>query len=226
MSNIERTSFSGIEHVLNHAAQRFQLTRPSKVGPVMELIRQCEPKTYEDWAYFFWNNSFTKTKEPIKVTKEVINELGGRLYDKIRAVVIPEWTAAFERITLEDCVAYIHEVTLYRTYDGYIREKSVVNDNLAHKFPEIEFSESDSDLDHSGDVDFIGYVKKKNISIGLQIKPKTASFSFANYSVSDRMKRNFESFKRKYGGDVFVIFSDHERIMNPEVLNKIKSAIS
>lgn len=221
-----RKSFSGLEHVLNHTAQRFQLTRPNKVGPVMELIRLCEPREYEEWEKYYWKNSYTKSKDPIKVDSELISELGTRLYEKIQAVVIPEWTAAFEKITLDDCIAYIHEVTLYRTYDGYIREKSVVYDNLAKRFPEIAFIESDSDLDHAGDVDFIGFVPRKNIHIGIQIKPVTAAFSFSGYNVSVRMKKNFSEFEKKYGGKVYVVFSEKEKIRNTEVIDEIHKAIS
>jgi hypothetical protein len=39
----------------------------------------------------------------------VIDELGERLYAKITEVVIPEWTAAFKDLTLQDCKEYIYE---------------------------------------------------------------------------------------------------------------------
>lgn len=44
-------------------------------------------------------------------------------------------------------------MTINRTYDGYIREKSVVNDNLAKKFKDVIFEESDPELDYAGDID-------------------------------------------------------------------------
>ena len=73
-------------------------------------------------------------------------------------MVIPEWTEAFNSLTIEDCKEYIVNLTIHRTYDGYIREKSVVHDNLEKKFPEVIFEESDSELDHAGDIDYIGKV--------------------------------------------------------------------
>ena len=150
--------FGKKEKVLNYTSNAYQLTRPSKVGAVMALIRECQPKTFEEWQQYYFEKAHTKTKVPIKVTKEILNELGERLYEKITEVVIPEWTEAFRQITKQDCYDYVYEVTVPRTYDGFITEKSVINDFLAKKFPEIKFEESDSDLDHSGDVDYIGRV--------------------------------------------------------------------
>lgn len=218
--------FIGKEHVLNHTAQRFHLTRPSSVGPVMELIRQCEPATYEAWASYYWEKAYTKTKEPIKITQEIISELGMRLYEKIQGVIIPEWTNAFNTITPDDCIAYIKDVTIRRTYAGYMREKSVVYDNLAKIFSQdIAFEESDSDLDHAGDVDFIGAVAGTPFHIGIQVKPVTAGFPFSSYSPSDRMKKNFRDFKEKYGGNVFVVISEKEKIINLEIIKEIELEI-
>ena len=197
---IENNQFQGKEHVLNYTAQRYGLTRPSKVGPVVELIRRCEPKTFRDWEEYYWENAVTKkTHDSEKVDKELINELGKRLYEKIHGVVIPEWTKAFDEITEGDCIEYIVDVTIRRTFNGYLREKSVVYDNLAKIFPQLIFEESDSDLDHAGDIDYIGKVSRTSKIIGIQIKPTTSNIAFAGYSVSDRMKKNFLFFEKQYG---------------------------
>jgi hypothetical protein len=195
-------SFGKKEKVLNFTSNNYQLTRPKQVGAVMEMIRECQPITFNDWEKFYFEKAFTKTKNPVKVTKELLEELGERLYEKITEVVIPEWTEAFKKITLQDCIDYIYEVTLTRTYDGFLLEKSVINDNLAKEFPEVQFEESDSDLDHAGDIDYIGKVGK--YAFGIQIKPVTARSNFGNYSISDRMSANFEDFEEQYGGKVFI----------------------
>ncbi len=225
-SNIENSQFQGKEHVLNYTAQRYGLTRPNKVGPVMELIRMCQPKTIEDWEQFYWKNAFTKKSDSEKVDKELIQELGKRLYEKINAVVIPEWTKAFEEITEDDCVDYIIDVTIRRTFNGFSREKSVVFDNLAKEFPELVFEESDSDLDHAGDIDYIAKVPETYKTIGLQIKPITANFAFSGYSVTDRMKKNFAFFENTYGGKAFVVFCEKEKIVNKEVVKQIRDYLS
>lgn len=165
--------------------------------------------------------------EVLKNNPEILNELGERLYAKITEVVIPEWTEAFSQITKQDCYDYVYEVTVPRTFEGFITEKSVVNDLLAKQFPEVIFEESDSDLDHSGDVDYIGKVGEK--AFGIQIRPVTANSNFANYNLSERMQTNFQEFEEKYGGKVFIIFSskvgDKKEVKNKEVIQEIAAEI-
>ena len=221
-------SFGKKEKVLNYASNIYQLTRPNKVGEVMALIRECQPKTFEEWEKYYFENAYTKTKEPVKITKELLDELGERLYSKITEVVIPEWTAAFNELTLEDCKEYIYQVTVVRTFDGFLLEKSVINDGLAKIFPDVEFVESDPELDHAGDIDYIGKVRDK--AFGIQIKPVTASANFGNYNISERMAKSFQEFEEKYGGRVFIIFSQRKNgkkeIINKEVLEEIRQEIN
>jgi hypothetical protein len=219
--------FGKKEKVLNYTCNAYQLTRPSKVGTVMALIRECQPKTFGEWQQFYFEKAQTKTKVPIKVTKEILNELGDRLYEKITEVVIPEWTEAFKQITKQDCYDYVYEVTVPRTYDGFLTEKSVINDFLAKKFSDIKFEESDSDLDHAGDIDYIGRVGNK--AFGIQIKPITGNSNFGNYKLTERMQANFDAFEEKYGGKVFVVFStkvgNRKEVQNKEVIDEIRQEI-
>jgi hypothetical protein len=215
--------FGKKEKVLNYACQTYQLSRPNKVGAVMALIRQCQPKTIEEWETWYFENAYTDGKNTFKVTKESLEELGNRLHDKITAVVIPEWQEAFSNLTLQDCIDYIHNLTINRTFDGYIREKSVVNDGLAKLYPSVRFDESPPELDHAGDIDYLGYIGTK--AFGIQIKPVTAQSNFGNYSISDRMKASFQDFEEEYGGKVFIIFSLDGEIANKEVLKAIDAEI-
>ena len=118
---------------------------------------------------------------------------------------------------------YVYNVTINRTYDGYIREKSVVNDNLAKRFKDVVFEESDPELDHAGDIDYVAKVGK--YQFGIQIKPVTASANFGGYSLSERMKASFEDFTEKYGGKVFIVYSQKEVIANKEVVDEIEKEI-
>ena len=108
----------------------------------MALIRQCQPKSFEEWEEWYFKNASTDGKTPSKITKENLEELGERLYVKIKEIVIPEWMEAFNQLTLKDCVDYIVNLTINRTYDGFLREKSVVEYNLAKEFPNIRFEQS------------------------------------------------------------------------------------
>ncbi len=215
--------FGKKEKVLNYATQTYQLSRPNKVGTVMALIRECQPKTIENWEKWYFENANTDGKTPTKITKKSLAELGERLYEKIRVIVIPEWTEAFNQLTLQDCVDYVHNLTINRTYDGFIREKSVIEDNLAKEFPNVKFEESDPELDHAGDIDYLGWVGKK--AFGIQIKPVTAKANFGNYSATERMKASFGDFTKKFGGQVFIVFSIDDKIKNEEVIGQIAAEI-
>lgn len=215
--------FGKKEKVLNYACQTYQLSRPNKVGTVMALIRECQPKSFEEWEVWYFQKAHTDGKAPVKVTKGILKELGERLYVKIKEIVIPEWQEAFSQLTLEDCIDYIYNLTIHRTYDGFIREKSVVTDNLAKRFPKVKFVESDPALDHAGDIDYLAYVGKK--AFGIQIKPVTAKANFGNYSASERMKASFRDFEKKYGGKVFIVFSVDDEIENVDILKEIENEI-
>lgn len=193
----------------------------------MALIRDCQPSSLEQWKDWYFENAYTATKNPKKATKvtmESLVELGERLYNKIQEFVIPEWEEAFRQLTLQDCIDYVYNVTINRTYDGYIREKSVVNDNLAKRFKDVIFEESDPELDHAGDIDYVANVGK--YQFGIQIKPVTASANFGGYSLSERMKASFEDFTEKYGGKVFIVYSQKEVIANKEVVDEIEKEIA
>ena len=123
-------NFGKKEHVLNYACQLYQLSRPSKVGAVMSLIRECQPTSLEQWKDWYFEHAYTESKDPCKVTMDSIKDLGERLYCKIKEIVMPEWEEAFRQLTLQDCVDYVYNVTINRTYDGYVREKSVVIDEI------------------------------------------------------------------------------------------------
>lgn len=215
--------FGKKEKVLNYSTQTYQLSRPNKVGAVMALIRECQPKSFQEWEKWYFENALTDGKTPIKITKESLEELGERLYIKIREIVIPEWTEAFNQLTLQDCVDYIYNLTINRTYDGFIREKSVIEDNLAKAFTKVKFEESDPTLDHAGDIDYLGWVGDK--AFGIQIKPLTAKANFGNYSATERMKASFNDFTKKFGGKVFIVFSVDDKIKNEEVLDQIEAEI-
>jgi hypothetical protein len=189
----------------------------------MALIRECQPKAIDEWEKWYFEKAHTDGKTSTKITKETIAELGERLYVKITEIVIPEWQEAFKQLTLQDCIDYIYNLTINRTYDGFYREKSVVTENLEKKFSDVKFVESEPELDHAGDIDYLGYVGKK--AFGIQIKPVTAKANFGNYSPSERMKASFREFERKYGGKVFIVFSVDDEIQNPEIFEEIEKEI-
>lgn len=189
----------------------------------MALIRECQPSTVQEWEEWYFQNACAADKSNTKITKESLQELGERLYLKITKIVIPEWRESFDQLALQDCVDYIYNLTINRTFDGYVREKSVVNDGLAKEFPQVTFEESDPQLDHAGDVDYVAKIGSK--AFGIQIKPVTAKANFGNYSPSERMKASFKEFEEQYGGKVFIVFSLDEEIANKGILDEIRHEI-
>ena len=129
-------NFGKKERVLNYACQTYQLSRPNKVGAVMALIRNCQPSSFEEWQSWYFENAYTVGKNPTKITNESLKELGERLYAKITEVVIPEWEAAFRELTEQDCIDYIYNLTINRTYDGYIRDTNQA-DNCKCQFRKL-----------------------------------------------------------------------------------------
>lgn len=130
-----------------------------------------------------------------------------------------EWDKALREIPVQNYINYVYDLNT----NGFIRGKSVVNDGLAKYFPEVKFIESDNDLDHAGDIDYLGFVGEK--AFGIQIKPVTAKANFGNYSISERMKANFIDFEQKYQGKVFIIFSLDGEIGNQEIIKEIEMEI-
>lgn len=94
---------------------------------------------------------------------------------------------------------------------------------MAKEFPNVKFEESDPELDHAGDIDYLGWVGDK--AFGIQIKPVTAKANFGNYSATERMKASFADFTKKFGGQVFVVFSIDDKIKNEEVVGQIVQEI-
>lgn len=215
--------FGSKEIILNYANRRWGFTKTNKVGEVMALIRQCQPRTFQEWQDWYFEKAFTKTKHPIKMTREILTELGQRLYEKITEIVAPQLRKALATLTLQDCIDYVYELTIHRTFDGYLSEKSVVHDTLAKKFPDIVFEETNPDLDHAGDIDFIGRVGNK--AFGLQIKPITAQASLGNFSATARMEQSFRDFEQQFGGRVFIVYCVEDRIQNKEVIDQIEAEI-
>jgi len=189
----------------------------------MALIRECQPQSLEEWENWYFGNAYTETKKPIKVTREVLTELGERLHVKFREIVIPQLEDAINAITEEDCIEYVFQLTINRTYDGFMTEKSVVHGSLAKIFGGVEFRETDPELDHAGDIDYLGIVGAK--AFGIQIKPVTANANLGNLSVTARMEESFRDFEDPFGGKVFIVFSMDGRIANEQVTKEIEEEI-
>jgi hypothetical protein len=217
--------FGSKEQVLNLTAQRFQLTRPGAVGATMELINECDPKSLSEWKSYYFDNAYTRKKESDKITHELLRKLGQRLYDKIQDTIIPAWTKAFEEIDLNDCIEYIYDVTLERSFDGYHREEAVFRELGVAFDGLILFEKTDSVTDSAWSIDYIGHIINSKVKIGIQVKPPSAKSNSSGYSIANRNITLYNKFKDKFGGEVFEVYSKKvgkkNVIVNKEIIEEI-----
>jgi len=202
------------EWILNSVMNRFQLNFKRNVGAVSEEIRKCAPKVLIDWENYY----FSEVK-----TKEHICELGKRLYTKITEVI----PAEIESITEDDCIKYMNNLVLDRTFDGYTTEIKTIYEQL-EKALDIKITPAPDKWDRLFNVDF--YIKINDSFIGLQIKPVSGVSHipqiFKERSIQADTHRKFTE---KFGGEVFYIYSLKEGrkkiIHNIEVIDEVRQEI-
>lgn len=202
------------EWILNQANMRWGLTKKNKVGAVSELIRKCSPTSLRDWEEYYYKNVYSKKH---------LEELGGKLYIKITEVC----QAEIESITEENCINFIINLVINRTYDGYQSEIQTIYGQLQQALG-VKLEPAPDEWDRRYNVDF--FIKVRDKYIGLQIKP--AGYAYITQIINELkfQKKTHEKFAKKYGGKVFYIISVKEGkrkvIYNPEVIDEIKKEIA
>jgi len=203
------------EWILNSAMNRFQLNYKRNVGPTSESIRMCSPKSLEEWRDYY----FTNVK-----SREHIENLGKRLYVKITEVM----QAEIEDITEQDCIDYLYNMVINRTYDGYTREIHTIYGILEGELG-LKIEPAPDEWDRLFNVDF--FIKVSDKFIGIQIKPINKNIQLPQI-IKERgiQKETFDKFSKKYGGNVFYVYStkagDKKIIANPEVIDEIRDEIA
>ena len=201
------------EWILNQANMRWRLTRKTKVGSVAELIRKCVPKTLQEWEKYYLMNAYSK---------EHLEQLGKTLFIKVTDVC----KAEIEDVTEEDCINFIYNLVINRTFDGYQSEIQTVYGQLG-KILEVKIEAAPDEWDRGYNVDY--FIKVKDRYIGLQIKP--AGYEYITQIINEReqQKKTHEKFTAKYGGKVFYVISitkgKNKIIYNHEVIEEIKKEI-
>jgi hypothetical protein len=104
------------EWILNSAMNRYQLNYKRNVGAVSEAIRKCSPRSLSEWEEYYYGNIRPRSH---------VDDLGRKLYVKITEVI----SAEVESVTEEECVAYMRELVINRTYDGYTTEIQTIQAN-------------------------------------------------------------------------------------------------
>ncbi len=202
------------EWILNSATNRFQLNFSRNVGKVSEQIRLCQPRNVSDWESYYYKNVYPKSH---------LTELGKKLYTKITEVLIAE----IGDVNEQDCMDFIINLVINRTYDGYVSEKQTIYGQL-QDILKIKIEPAPDEWDRLFNVDF--FIKIKDKYIGLQIKP-ASGVSHITQIFQERQQQiqTHKKFTSKYGGKVFYIISikegDKKKIHNTEVIDEIKQEI-
>ena len=202
------------EWILNSVMNRFQLNFKRSVGPTSESIRKCSPKNLDEWREYY----FAQVKP-----KEHIIELGKKLYTKITEVIQSE----VAEVTEQDCIDYMIQLVIDRTYDGYVTEIQTVYGQL-QKILEVKIEAAPDEWDRLFNVDFFIQIGEKYI--GLQIKPINSGIQlpeiFKEYNLQ---AESHKKFTEVFGGKVFYLFSakvgERKEIKNKEVIDEIKTEI-
>ena len=203
------------EWILNSAMNRFQLNFKRNVGATSESIRQCSPKTVEEWENYYFANVRSK---------EHNIELGKKLYIKITEVISSE----VEAITEQDCIDYMLQLVINRTFDGYWTEIKTIYGQLEHELG-YKIEPAPDKWDRLFNVDF--FIRIKESYIGLQIKPVNQGIQLSQiFKEKNLQQKSHEKFESEFGGKVFYIYSSKSNgkkvIMNPEVIEEIRSELS
>jgi hypothetical protein len=202
------------EWILNSVMNRFQLNFKRNVGAVSEEIRKCQPKSIDQWQVYYF--------EYVR-NRNHIDELGRKLYVKISEVIAAE----IEQVTEQDCIDYMHNLVINRTYDGYMTEITTVYGQL-QKHLNVAIEPAPDEWDRLYNVDF--FIKVKEAFVGLQIKPVSAVSQIPQiYKERSLQKKTHEKFTGKFGGKVFYVFSlkqgNVKVIQNTEVIPEIQQEI-
>ena len=202
------------EWILNSAMNRFQLNFKRNVGAVSEAIRKCAPKSVGDWKKYYFTNVRSKKH---------IEELGKKLHIKITEVI----SAEVEDITEEDCIKYLYNMVINRTFDGYMTEIKTIYGQL-QKILGIKIEPAPDEWDRLFNVDF--FIKIKDKYIGLQIKTAGGVSHIPEIFKEGAIQAaTHKEFTEKFGGKVFYIISIKEgntkKIHNTEVIQEIEDEI-
>jgi hypothetical protein len=169
----------------------------------------------KEWEEYYYKNVFPR---------DHLIDLGKKLFVKITEVL----SAEIEEITEQDCIDYIINLVVNRTYDGYVAEINTIYGQLENIL-NIRVHPTPDEWDRLYNIDF--YIQIGNAYIGLQIKP-AGNVSHIPQIFKERniQAETHKKFTERFGGRVFYIISVTEgkkkRIHNFDVINEIKEEIT
>jgi len=202
------------EWILNSAMNRFQLNFKRNVGATSESIRKCSPKTLGEWREYYFANVKSKAH---------IEDLGKKLYVKVTEVIQSE----VAEVTEQDCIDYMIQLVIDRTFDGYMTEIQTIYGQLQNIL-DVKIESAPDEWDRLFNIDF--FIKIGEKYIGLQIKPVNSGIQLPEIHKEYALQaETHKKFTEIFGGKVFYLFStkvgDKKEIANKEVIMEIKREV-
>ncbi|MDP2718661.1 MAG: MjaI family restriction endonuclease [Dehalococcoidia bacterium] len=130
-------------------------------------------------------------------------------------------------MTEQDCIDYLFQLVIDRTFDGYMTEIKTIYGQLEKELG-VKIEPAPDKWDRLYNVDF--FIKIENRYIGIQIKPVNQGIQLPQIFKEKRLQQEtHEKFMKEYGGKVFYVFSskagDKKVIVNKEVIDEIRQEI-
>lgn len=155
--------------------------------------------------------------------KSTLLNLVKKLYVKITEVV----QAELDDITEQDCIEYMINLVISRTFDGYMTEIETIYGQL-EKILDIKIEPAPDEWDRLFNVDF--YIRINEKYIGLQIKPVNEGIQLPEiFKERTIQEETHLKFTEVFGGKVFYVFSTKingkKDIVNKEIIDEIRTEV-
>lgn len=97
----------------NMVVNRFQLKQKRKVGPTSQSIRECQPKSLEEWEAYYYENCVHGNTSRVS---------GGACLSVYGRTSSPPWSPS----PLRSASATLQDLVIRKTYEGYVAEIEAV----------------------------------------------------------------------------------------------------
>lgn len=205
------------EYHLNAAVNRFGLNKKRSVGDLMELLSLAMPLTLEEWEEYYYTHGRSRDQ---------VAAIGQELSRKLRDVLIHE----LESITEEDCITYMRELLLQKTFEGHRTRFYTLRQQILDRTGKLfnflpEHREDWRFRDHR--IDYYHHDATKDLLIGLKACPDSMRMSqnmFARQALEE-IEATHRQLSDKAAGHFYILYfhgtSEHCTIENPEILDEI-----
>ena len=178
---------------------------PQFVGHCMKIIKDAQPKTFDDWiSYYVGHDAY-------KFTNGMV-EASGRLQDYIRE-------KEKKKVNIKLCWNAIAVIVLYHTWNGYEMELKAIEEL---KEDDYEILQTNSNQDEKYAIDLIIH-KNNKVLLGVQVKP--SKYAFLSDEKKQINKNKNYKFIEKYNVGVKYFYYNDNHEFDKKDIDDIKTKI-